>query len=331
MSLPAEKDVAKPAEKIVIKEAPLRAVFFGSLKLKPQESCLIVTDTVKESIGRTFYNYACRITDRTAIAVIAPGQEHSAEPPLDVARKMLAYDVQVLITDKSLTHTRARIEANARGARIATMPAINEEIINRCLDIDYEALRRDSVHLYNILQKSHQVKVTTRLGTDITFKVGESEFFGQNGGCLDSSGAYGNLPEGEISFAPSESEGIYVADASFPELGLLDSPLTFKVTAGRVYAISGRRSQEIIRRLNRAGERSWQIAEFGIGLNPKAVISGIVLEDEKVKGTVHIALGNNLSYGGDNDVPLHLDAVITTPDIYIDSEKFMEKGKFLQS
>ena len=53
-----------------------------------------------------------------------------------------------------------------------------------------------------------------------------------------------------------------------------------------------------------------------------------MLEDEKMLGTVHIALGNNLSFGGDNDVPLHLDGVITRPDIYVDDKKIMEKGKF---
>jgi leucyl aminopeptidase (aminopeptidase T) len=55
-------------------------------------------------------------------------------------------------------------------------------------------------------------------------------------------------------------------------------------------------------------------------------VIGNVLEDEKVIGTVHIAVGNNLSYGGDNDVPLHLDGVIRKPDIYIDGKKIMEKG-----
>jgi aminopeptidase len=53
-------------------------------------------------------------------------------------------------------------------------------------------------------------------------------------------------------------------------------------------------------------------------------------ESEKVRGTVHVAVGNNVSYGGDNGVPLHLDGVITKPDIYLDSVKLTEKGFFLR-
>lgn len=84
------------------------------------------------------------------------------------------------------------------------------------------------------------------------------------------------------------------------------------------------------RRLDLAGEKAYRVAELGIGLNPKAKIIGLVLEDEKVLGTVHIALGNNLSFGGDNDVPLHLDGVILKPDIYVDGKKIMSRGKFVE-
>ena len=71
------------------------------------------------------------------------------------------------------------------------------------------------------------------------------------------------------------------------------------------------------------------IAEFSIGTNEKAKITGITLEDEKVLGTAHIALGNNKSYGGKVDVPLHLDGVFYSPTIFVDKKKIMEKGKLL--
>ena len=312
----------------MIEDKAIIAVFTKSLKLKPDESCLIVTDTIKERIGRAFYDYASRITPRRKLTLIEPAKEHAMEPPEDTALEMLEFDVELLITSKSLTHTRARRQATAKGARIVTMPDVTEEIINRCIDIDYDALREDSRRLYGTLKKACCVRVTTKLGTDIVFEVGGGDFFGGNGGIFDFPGAYGNLPEGEVSFAPDTCEGVYVVDASFPDLGVLDAPLKFKVKNGVVYGITGPRSAEIIERLNRAGPRSYLVAELGIGLNPKAIVTGNVLEDEKVKGTVHIAVGNNLSYGRDNDVPLHLDGVITKPDIYVDSKKIMEEGGF---
>ena len=314
----------------MIKENALKSVFEGSLKLKSSESCLIVTDTIKEPIGRAFYEYVRDITDRTDIMVIEPTEEHGAEPPENVAQAMLEHDVQILVTEKSLTHTRARIEATAKGARIVTMPSITEDIANRCLDIDYDALKKESNRVYDILKEASIIRVTTELGTDVTFKIGSGKFFGRNGGSFDRPGDFGNLPEGEIAFAPETCGGIYIIDACFADLGLLDSPLTFKIKEGSVYEITGAQADKVKKRLDRVGQKAYLVAELGIGLNPKAKVIGNILEDEKVIGTVHVAVGNNLSFGGNNDVPLHLDGVATRPDIYVDDKKLMEKGKFVQ-
>lgn len=313
----------------MINEHAIEAVFKGSLNLKPDEACLVVTDTVKEPIGKAFYEHALTITGDSRILVMPTTKEHGCEPPEDVAKEMLEYDVQLLITEKSLTHTKARREATASGARIATMPSITEDIANRCLDIDYDALRQQSRRLYEVLSSAKEVRVTTALGTDITFHIGKSGFFGQNGGSFDKPGAYGNLPEGEVSFAPSYGEGVYVVDASFPGMGILEQPIAFEVENGTVYEIAGNGSREIKRRLDEVGPDAYKVAELGIGLNPKAKIIGNILEDEKVIGTAHIAVGNNLSYGGDNDVPLHLDGVIRNPSIFVDAKPIMRDGKFL--
>ncbi len=307
----------------------LHAIFHKSLKLAHNESCLIITDTVKEDIGRDFYDFAKQITRRVKIMVMEPGLEHAQEPPDEVAEEMLLFDVQFLITDKSLSHTQARRKASDRGARIASMPDVTEDTINRCCLIDYDLLRNESQKLYAILTKASKVKVSTDIGTDIIFDIGKNKWFGENGGIFDFPGAFGNLPEGEVSFTPLDAQGRYVVDASFPGLGILKSPLSFKVKDSFVYEIEGKQADPVRRRLDQAGEKAYRVAELGIGLNPKAKITGYVLEDEKMLGTVHIALGNNLSYGGDNDVPLHLDGVILKPDIYVDGKKIMSKGEFV--
>lgn len=311
----------------MIKESAIKAVFADSLKLRKTESCLIVTDTIKEPIGRAFYEYALRITSKADIVVIEPTKEHGAEPPGEVAEKMLGFNVEILVTEKSLTHTLARRSATRKGARIATMPSITEDIANRCLDIDYAALKKESNRVYNILKGSNEIRVETDLGTNIVFEVGQSGFFGQNGGSFDYPGAYGNLPEGEVSFSPETADGVYVVDASFPDLGLLRAPITFEVRDATVYKITGKRADEIKKRLDSAGPAAYRIAELGIGLNPKAKIIGNILEDEKVIGTVHIAVGNNLSYGGTNDVPLHLDGVIKKANVWVDGEPLIKHGK----
>ncbi|MFA6636749.1 MAG: aminopeptidase [Candidatus Omnitrophota bacterium] len=314
----------------MINSGAVRKVFESSLKLRSGESCLVVTDTLKKDIGEAFYNAALKITRKTKIIIIEPTAEHGAEPHDDVAREMLNYDVELLITDRSLTHTSARKEATKRGARIATMPSITEDMANRCLDVDYEEMRKRSEHLYGILNKASTVHMRTEAGTDIIFEVGNGKFFGENGGILDFPGAYGNLPEGEIAFAPETCEGVYVVDVSFADYGILVSPLFFKVKGGVVVEIEGEGSRSLVERLDRAGARAYKVAELGIGLNVKATITGNILEDEKVIGTSHVAVGNNTSFGGKNDVQLHLDGVINKPDITVDGKKLMERGCFLE-
>jgi len=48
-----------------------------------------------------------------------------------------------------------------------------------------------------------------------------------------------------------------------------------------------------------------------------------VLEDEKVRGTVHIALGDNSTLGGDVIAGIHLDGIIREPELFLDGEEFI--------
>ncbi|MCK4520976.1 MAG: aminopeptidase, partial [Nanoarchaeota archaeon] len=76
-------------------------------------------------------------------------------------------------------------------------------------------------------------------------------------------------------------------------------------------------------------KNAYSVAELGIGTNNKAKITGNILEDEKAMGTAHIALGNNKSYEGKIDVPIHVDGVFFKPTIIVDDKKIMENGKLL--
>jgi leucyl aminopeptidase (aminopeptidase T) len=71
------------------------------------------------------------------------------------------------------------------------------------------------------------------------------------------------------------------------------------------------------------------VAEFGIGTNYKAKLTGVILEDEKVMGTIHIALGDNISMGGIVSVPSHLDGLVKNPTVEVDGNIIMKNGKFI--
>ena len=60
-----------------------------------------------------------------------------------------------------------------------------------------------------------------------------------------------------------------------------------------------------------------------------AILNGIILEDEKVYGTVHIAFSTNTSFGGTNKADCHMDGIILKPTLYLDGRKIIDHGEFL--
>jgi leucyl aminopeptidase (aminopeptidase T) len=79
--------------------------------------------------------------------------------------------------------------------------------------------------------------------------------------------------------------------------------------------------------MEKHGAKARNIAELGIGLNPEAMLTGVVIEDEKVEGTIHIALGDNSTFGGTVEVDSHLDGVIKNPTVTVDGEIIIARGK----
>jgi len=304
-----------------------------NMALNEDEKITIITDPVKKEIGEVFYEEACRISKECKILLIETMSRNGEEPPEDIAKEMLDCDVLLFVTDKSLSHTRARKAATGKGIRIASMPGITKEIMARSFNADYNLVRERSVRLCDALDKGEKVRVITEKGTDISFSIKGRKSFGRDGGIYDEKGKWGNMPAGEACLAPVEgtASGTYVIDTASPlGTGMLTIPIRITVKEGYAVKIEGdKMADELREALEKVGKDAFNIAELGIGTNDSAKITGVILEDEKVFGTAHIALGNNKSFGGNIDVPLHLDGVFREPTILIDDKKVMDKGKLL--
>jgi len=127
------------------------------------------------------------------------------------------------------------------------------------------------------------------------------------------------------------ANGIFVVDGSMAGLGLIgDVNIKIEVKDGFATKITGGRpAKKLNDMLDAVGKGARNIAEFGIGTNDSAKLSGVLLEDEKVMGTVHLALGNNITMGGTFNVPIHLDGIIKKPTVYLDGKLLMKSGKLL--
>jgi len=59
------------------------------------------------------------------------------------------------------------------------------------------------------------------------------------------------------------------------------------------------------------------------------MLTGNVLEDEKVLGTVHVAFGASAAIGGTVEVPVHLDCVVTEPTLTVGATTVLDGGRFV--
>ena len=299
---------------------------------KTEESILVISDEHKREIGLSLFENAKRLGHRSLYVEMIPGKVNGEEPSEVIAELMKKFDVVFCPTSTSLTHTDARRNASASGVRIATFPGITKAVMIRGLSADYQKISALSIQLKEILEKGKHIRVTTKLGTDISFSIeGRSSFASK--GLFHAKGESGNLPTGETFLAPVEgtANGVFIVDGSMAGLGLVKKAnIEIKVVDGYATEITdGKMAKKLVEMLDAAGKEARNIAEFGIGTNHAAKLSGVLLEDEKVLGTIHIALGNNKSMGGSIGVALHLDGVVKKPTVYLDDVLLMKKGKLL--
>lgn len=295
------------------------------------ENLLILTDTTLQKIGRIFFDVGKEIAGEVFYLEIKPRKINGEEPPDQVAEFMKEVDVIVAPMSKSITHTDARRKASKLGVRIATMPGITEETMLRCLSADPKKIQKLTEKVAERMDAVSTIRVVTELGTDITLPMKGRKII-QSTGILRKLGDYGNLPSGEVYLAPWEnkSQGVVVFDGSIAGVGKLSSPLLIRVVDGYAVEFEGAEEAEILfKMLDPLGKSAFAIGEFGIGTNYKAQITGKILEDEKVFGTIHIALGNNVTMGGKISVQSHIDGIVIRPDVFFDDVLVMEKGNLL--
>ncbi|MBI1807442.1 MAG: aminopeptidase [Ignavibacteria bacterium] len=301
--------------------------------VKPGEKVLVVTDEPLRKIGYALWRAAKDLGNEVLFVEIFPRKTNGEEPPLEVAELMKMADVVLAPTSKSLTHTDSRRAASARGARVATLPGVTEEIMIRCMNADYHRIAERTFRLCEMLEKTKTVRVTAPRGTDVTLPIEGRRAYASSG-LFHQKGESGNLPTGEAYLAPLEgtSNGVVAVDGSMAMIGMVKQPIKIVVRNGYAEEITGGgEAYRLTKLLEPHGREGRTVAEFGIGTNDKAILSGLILEDEKVMGTIHIAFGDNKSMGGTVRVASHLDGLIREPTVWFDDRIIMKDGAFTVS
>ena len=306
----------------------IAAVVDDCMGVKEGEEVLVVCNPATQALGGRMRERAVEAGAEAVLAVITERASHAAEPPRTVAEAMAAADVVLAPTVQSLSHTASRKRASEAGARIGTLPGVTEEMLARVMSADMAELRRRGGEVARRLDDASEARITCANGSDLTLDLGGRTAI-PDAGELTERGAFGNLPCGEGFIAPAGGEGILVIDGSLAGVGLAEQPVELVVEGGHLTSARGGQGMAFMELLTVHGEDGTNVAELGIGTNEKAILTGNILEDEKILGTAHVAFGASAAIGGNVQVPVHLDCVVIKPTVELDGEPIVRDGELL--
>jgi leucyl aminopeptidase (aminopeptidase T) len=240
---------------------------------------------------------------------------------------MAAAQVFIAPTRRSLSHTRARKSASEGGARGATLPGVTEDMLARLMAGDFTTMAERSRRVADLLSAADDARVTCPLGSDMTFDLSGRDGIADDGD-LSGAGAFGNLPCGEGFVSPLSGSGTIVT-VSLGGLGLPPEPVRIAVEDGRLTDATGEWGERWVAVMDAAGTDGRNLAELGVGTNERATLTGNVLEDEKMLGTVHVAFGASAAIGGTVCVPVHLDSLIADATLDVGGTRVLDAGSFV--
>lgn len=195
---------------------------------------------------------------------------------------------------------------------------------------DYEALREEGEVLGGRWRRAERIRIETPAGTDLEADVAGEDVIVECGFATEP-GMEAAFSDGEVSQMPREgtARGVLVVDGPIAHLGRPDEPIRLEVEDGWVRRVAGGRSRAAeLRRIVETVENADNVAEIGIGLNPMSRRNGDFEEEKKARGNVHVAIGDNVFYGGGVVSPVHMDMVLYGPTVRFDDEEILREGAF---
>jgi aminopeptidase len=194
--------------------------------------------------------------------------------------------------------------------------------------IDWDALAVEMRRIADRFDASDEVRIVGD-GTDLRFSLAGRH------GLVDALG--GNMPGGEVFYSPVEdsAEGV-ISYSEYPACYLNHEVegVRLRFEGGKIVEASATADEEFLLGMLDSDDGARRLGEFGIGCNP-----GIqnhmrnTLFDEKIEGTIHLAIGQGFAYlGGTNESAVHWDMVKELRSggrIELDGELVQESGRWV--
>lgn len=216
-------------------------------------------------------------------------------------------------------------------AALAHQAGVDEETItdmffDACF-LDWPKVREQWQKWADVLNSGKQVRVLGK-GTDLSFSV--------EGRTWDVADGRFNMPDGEIATSPVASTVNGQISFDFPGVlgGRLMHDIKLRWEMGKLIEATSSTNREFLTSVVNTDPGSSKIGEFAIGTNPEVTrFCKDILLDEKIGGTIHIALGRAYpKTGGRNMSAIHWDIVKDMREegeIYLDDKLIYQKGQML--
>lgn len=323
--------------------------------IKANENVLIITDKKKIRIAEALQKAAME-QDANVLMVVFPHTDDRNKKPITTFDRMLQSAIEasdVVLTPISKIDAELRpfrisiIETAKKNSRMGHMIGIEEESFTEGgLTADYHEIHELTDAITEILSKGKYLTIISgKEQNELKIGLGGwKNLANSDCGILQRKGCFGNLPAGEAYMAPTndfEINGKVSIDLyAFPVGNVANDPIILTIESGLVTEIKPEegKAKEFYNHLEKAKAKAREqnipednvkkLAEIGIGTNPKANIKGVAIEAEKLKGTAHIALGENSAFGGLIKAPIHYDLIMNNPTINVDGKTLITKGKF---
>jgi leucyl aminopeptidase (aminopeptidase T) len=295
----------------------------------------ILTDTgrdpaIIEALAAAAYEMGLEPTIVTMVA----RPVHGLEPTNVMSQAVLGSQLMLFACSTGMAHTDCVRNALKLGKKYVGLPDITIETLTQgAATADYEEVGRITAQVAKILTGGSEVHIISDYGTDLMFSISGRRAVELAG--VFKPGSLACFPDGEAPMAPVEgtANGKLVIDSSIHQIGRVKEPVTMIVEGGVVTKMEGGQEAEILLGIlkKHGDQNSFNIGEFAVGTNPQARISSNVSEDKKRLGSIHIALGDNLTLGGRTRSATHIDGVMGFPSLWVDKKQIIDHGKLLVS
>lgn len=222
-----------------------------------------------------------------------------------------------------------RVMSENKKLRYNCLVGMNVDMMVRTIGrVDYPALKEFLDKLTSIVKTAENFRITTPVGMDVTFKLGKERRVGYSLGYADTPGAH--MMSGQVYWGMDSTtlNGKLIFDGSVnPPLGLIKEPIEMTIKNGDIVEFGPGNDavayESWLRSFN--DPNMLKIAHICPGANPGAKLTGDVVEDERVWGSVEFGIGN-MAW---RPAASHSDGICLNVSIWADDIQILDKGKYI--